>query len=376
VGDYDNDGDLDLLITGCRDATSGPEDITVVYRNDGAPANTVPSAPSNLAPRIVAGGVTLSWSAAADGQTPTGGLSYNLRMGATPGGDELVAGMANPVTGYRRVVRPGNAQQRTSWTVKLSPGIYYWSVQAIDGAYAGSPFAAEQTLTVFWANLEAPAALTAQPGMTTAAIYGQVSIGGLTNLPGQGAGVVAELGYGPDGSDPMVDAGAWQWVPATYVGDAGSSDRYAAALTVPTLGRYDYSYRYSLDGAPWVYGDLDGSLNGYAPGWAGSLFVADAAAVPGMGGPDGPTLTVLGNPFVASARLGLSLPRDADVELTVFDLAGRRVRVLYSGVLSEGDHVLAWDGRDESGNAVGTGMYVVRLAADGAYRAVRIVRTR
>jgi hypothetical protein len=51
--------------------------------------------------------------------------------------------MADGGTGYRRVVQLGNAQLRTSWTFEIPPGIYYWSAQSIDGAYAGSPFAAE-----------------------------------------------------------------------------------------------------------------------------------------------------------------------------------------------------------------------------------------
>lgn len=45
------------------------------------------------------------------------------------------------VNGYRRVARSGNAQERTSWTLTLPVGIYYWGVQAIDGAFLGSLFA-------------------------------------------------------------------------------------------------------------------------------------------------------------------------------------------------------------------------------------------
>ena len=43
----------------------------------------------------------------------------------------------------------GNAQERISWTLKdLAAGKYYWSVQAIDTAFAGSPWAPEETITV------------------------------------------------------------------------------------------------------------------------------------------------------------------------------------------------------------------------------------
>ena len=116
-------------------------DISRIYRSAGGPANTVPNAPGNLASSLVGDRVTFSWSGASDGQTPAGGLSYNLRVGTTPGGGDICSGMANAANGYRRVVRLGNAQKRTSWTMKVPPaGDYYWSVQAVDGAYAGSAF--------------------------------------------------------------------------------------------------------------------------------------------------------------------------------------------------------------------------------------------
>ena len=89
--------------------------------------------------------LTLSWNASSDAQTPAAGLSYNLRVGTTPGGCDIVPPMALRGTGYRQVVQLGNAQQRTSWTIRVSMvtsvATYYWGVQAVDGAWAGSRFA-------------------------------------------------------------------------------------------------------------------------------------------------------------------------------------------------------------------------------------------
>jgi hypothetical protein len=140
-GDYDNDGDLDILLTG----NTGSEDLSRVYRSDGAPANTPPAAPGGLSAQLAGDALALSWNASTDDQTPAAGLCYNLRIGTTPGGSEIMPAMADAVNGYRRVVQLGNAQKRTSWTVRVPPGVYYWSVQAVDGAYAGSAFAAEQS---------------------------------------------------------------------------------------------------------------------------------------------------------------------------------------------------------------------------------------
>jgi hypothetical protein len=61
--------------------------------------------------------------------------------------------MADPMTGWRRVVQLGNVQERTDWRLSYAlpvghaSGRLYWSVQAVDGAFAGSPFADEQTFT-------------------------------------------------------------------------------------------------------------------------------------------------------------------------------------------------------------------------------------
>lgn len=77
------------------------------------------------------------------------GLSYNLRIGTTPGGQDICAAAADSATGYRRVVNIGNVQKNLSWTLKtpLPPRTYYVGVQSIDSVFAGSIWK-EMTLTV------------------------------------------------------------------------------------------------------------------------------------------------------------------------------------------------------------------------------------
>ncbi len=71
------------------------------------------------------------------------------------------------------------------------------------------------------------------------------------------------------------------------------------------------------------------------------------------------------NPFTASTTLELTLPRRGDVRLSVHDLQGRRVRTLLSGPVRPGRHAVAWDGRDGDGAKVASGVYFVRLEAQG-----------
>jgi hypothetical protein len=68
------------------------------------------------------------------------------------------------------------------------------------------------------------------------------------------------------------------------------------------------------------------------------------------------------NPSAAGISARLTLAAPARVEACVFDLAGRRVRLLDRGMRS-GAYELRWDGRDESGMRAGPGVYMLRVQA-------------
>jgi hypothetical protein len=67
------------------------------------------------------------------------------------------------------------------------------------------------------------------------------------------------------------------------------------------------------------------------------------------------------NPSRGSTAIRFGLAREGAVSLELYDLAGRRVRVLASGVLPAGEQTRVWDGRDGDGNRVRPGVYFVRL---------------
>lgn len=76
------------------------------------------------------------------------------------------------------------------------------------------------------------------------------------------------------------------------------------------------------------------------------------------------------NPFNASVQIPFAVwQANTPVELTVHDVLGRAVRILTSGPVAAGRHVLHWDGRNAAGEPVGNGAYLVQLRA-GSQRAV------
>ncbi len=140
-GDFDGDGRLDLLYCGTTNGASSGAG-TFLYRNAGTHTNTPPLAPTGL---TLLPNQVLSWNPGSDLETTNpAGLTYNLRIGTTPGGSDVLAPDADPATGRRRVAQPGNVGPAARWQANLPPGTYYWSVQTIDTALAGSAFAPEQ----------------------------------------------------------------------------------------------------------------------------------------------------------------------------------------------------------------------------------------
>ena len=67
------------------------------------------------------------------------------------------------------------------------------------------------------------------------------------------------------------------------------------------------------------------------------------------------------NPFNSSTAIRLALPADKAVELDVINLAGQRVATLVNGVREAAMHSVSWDGRDDDGRELASGVYLSRL---------------
>ncbi len=185
IGDLDNDGDIDLILGDYNDAnyvylndgkghfvrqdwtlpsenTSGVALVDLdgdgfldvilaqlktgayrIFRNNGSlgKPNQTPQPPASLSSSVSVQTATLRWNDGSDAETPKVLLTYNVRVGKSPGAHDIVSGMMGVEFG-----RIGHAFQRV---IKLLPaGTYYWSVQTVDTGYRRSSWAAEQSFIV------------------------------------------------------------------------------------------------------------------------------------------------------------------------------------------------------------------------------------
>jgi hypothetical protein len=93
---------------------------------------------------------------------------------------------------------------------------------------------------------------------------------------------------------------------------------------------------------------------------------SSAAAKPNIAAEAAPLPTTFAlqnypNPFNAATRIRLELPQAAEVEMKIFDMAGREVDNLASGPRSAGSHEVIWKGRNRDGSELSSGIYLVRL---------------
>ena len=206
---------------------------------------------------------------------------------STGGGDELMTTLPITATlGEDTGPTPGSATGSAtggSSSGAMATGSTGSNDTTGNGTTAGdSSSGGSSAWDVEWCRLQAPAMVTESVG-TPFTVYGRLYAEGLTDtsrMTDPDAMLVAEAGWGADGSDPAVDM--WTWVAATpniaFNGnDWGEpdNDEYNADLVIDRAGSFDFAYRFSGDGGTtWVYCDLDDLLTGgYTPEQAGDATI-------------------------------------------------------------------------------------------------------
>ena len=79
------------------------------------------------------------------------------------------------------------------------------------------------------------------------------------------------------------------------------------------------------------------------------------------------------NPFNPSTVLRFTMPAPGPATVEVFDLHGRRLKVLLDGPQAAGERTVMWDGRDDRGRAAPSGVYLVRAAGGGRLNYTKVI---
>ena len=225
--DVDQDGNLDLLVTGA----DGRARSAMIYERTGGTPNSAPSPPNAFTSEQTEYGPHLTWAGATDGETPAPGLSYCLRVGRWPGGDDVVSGTFSSLL-------LGNQGQTTDLRLRLPPDAYYWSVRAIDAGLMASAWCEEQVCvppSIDYADHNV--------GNCVLTVTDQGILGFMDGSQLEGTGFV----YPSGGSNSLYLGGLW----------AGASDAYVANRDYDADPAKEWIVSSDPDGHIWI--DLFGS---------------------------------------------------------------------------------------------------------------------
>ncbi len=261
LADYIPDGTLMTEALGGGQATVADGSLAVALPAHGsavyltAPGTQLepPAAPGGVAASAAPGSVTVTWS-----PVPGADRYRILRSIVTAGGYAQV-GTATATTFADLTARNGMT--------------YHYVVVALDVAGNVGARSAEVAglpqLRLSDARLTGVATVE-QP---LSAVDAGVPIAGLVTVPGvtgSGAptvGILAQLGFGTNGSDPSGDG--WRWSATRWTSSENGSDRFVGTVRPEDPGSFDVALRISTDGgSTWAYAGRAGVVSPYDPAQA------------------------------------------------------------------------------------------------------------
>jgi hypothetical protein len=161
--------------------------------------------------------------------------------------------------------------------------------------------------------------------------------------------VSSKSGWLVTGHDPFgqyYTAGEHKTLPVTVKIPVGTPLGYQDTLTVVAVSRFDvnaFATKKIVTTVNTVTGVDDGNF--HVPG----VFTLNQN---------------FPNPFNPETVISFSLDKPGDVTLSVYDVLGRTVSTLYRGYLVTGQHQFRWNGTDDNGQGVASGIYFYRLSSD------------
>lgn len=166
-------------------------------------------------------------------------------------------------------------------------------------------------------------------------------------------------------------------------GWCGPAEVYRSAVKLIT-------YQYVLYDCAGTDCSQPGAYRGYVPAYPtgelrlaysvlGELDVSDAGEADSSNARDplgGKLQLTASNPFGRDGSISVLLPQTTKVRLAIFDVAGRRAEVLYTGLLVRGRHDFRWDRTEENGKRIASGLYIVevQVGSESARRKLLVLK--
>ncbi|MFC1481926.1 FlgD immunoglobulin-like domain containing protein [Candidatus Neomarinimicrobiota bacterium] len=79
------------------------------------------------------------------------------------------------------------------------------------------------------------------------------------------------------------------------------------------------------------------------------------------------------NPFNATTRIEFDLPHQVQVSLIVYDIMGREVSTIVNESMDAGYHRVVWDGRNDSGQQLPSGIYIASLVTAEYSKSIKML---
>ena len=355
-GDFDNDGDPDLVLSGAQLGTQQVlVPVTEVYRNTGGGFTRLDA---EIRPVLYG---SVSW-----GDADSDGDLDLLVLGARD--------VANSRSG--RVYRnDGGRFQAWLHVPGVSAAAAQWGDydgdNDLDLVVAGSSRSVRPLMRLYRNDAQGVNAPPGPPSGLQADVSGRNAVLSWDaaedeETPGPGLSYNIRVGTAPGLSDVAFAA----------------SDPETGRRRVASLGNVGQGRRWRLVGLAggtyyWSVQAIDHSLKASAFAPEGSFSVSGGAGLH-TGVETGADLEfdlapVYPNPFGSAAAVTYVLPEPGPVTIEVFNVLGSRVRLLLDEMKPAGRHTVQWTADDSRGNRVGAGLYFVRLTAGERTRVRRAV---
>jgi len=199
------------------------------------------------------------------------------------------------------------------------------------------------------ARYDGPASGVDEPNAVAIDDTGNVYVTGSSGGSGTGYDY-ATVKYNPSGTE--------QWV-ARYDGPESYWD-IAYAMAIDDAGNVYVTGTSCSSETSWDYATVKYSQG---PG------VAEAS-------PDVPGHRLEVAQLAPEPVITYTLPSSSSISLKVYDVTGKLVRTLVTGSQDAGAHTVTWDGTDDAGRKLSSGLYFIRIAAPGFSRFAKVVMLR